>query len=226
MKRVLALHGNLGSPGDWENLGIPGLEAVDLWDHSEKGFEEMARWLARRAGDERPVLAGYSLGGRLALHAIALHPDMWSGAVIVSAHPGLQSEAERTDRRARDGEWSRWARELPWIEFLRRWDSQGVLGGTAPEGRKALDPFRHSVAAAFENWSLGRQEDLRPALRDCRVPVSWLTGERDRKFTALGEEMASVLPRCRHEVVPGAGHRLLHEVASPVARSVLAMTAG
>ena len=38
----LALHGNLGSTGDWESLGLPGLQAVDLWDHSALSYFEFA----------------------------------------------------------------------------------------------------------------------------------------------------------------------------------------
>ena len=212
--QILALHGNLGLPDDWDVLGLPELRKMDLWDHADLSFLEFAHELATNlsAGMERPILAGYSLGGRLALHAMAIHPERWGGAVIASAHPGLRSGEERAARRASDREWANRARELPWEEFLELWNRQSVFAEPGPSpSALALESRRESVALAFETWSLGRQDDLRSHLRRFRAPVLWVTGEEDEKFTALGREMESVFPDYRHEVLPGHGHRVLGE---------------
>jgi len=227
---LIALHGNLGRPQDWDGLPAPfdELHAPALWDWAEQGwgFAEVAERLlveaeaVRRAG-RSPWLAGYSLGGRLALHALALRPRVWSGAVILSAHPGLADPAERASRVARDAQWAERARNVPWDRFLESWDAQPVFGADRSGDRsgempgETLDPRlgfesrREAVARAFELWSLGRQEDLRPALGRCGTPMLWVTGAEDLAFSRLGEEMAGRVPCCRHLALEGLGHRLL-----------------
>lgn len=219
---ILALHGNLGSTADWERVDVAGLRAVDLWDHSEMGFHEFAEALAGSlsVGMEKPILAGYSLGGRLALHALAAFPERWSGAVILAAHPGLSCVEDRLARRSSDSIWARWARELPWEEFLDRWNAQPLFGKPSGEllGRQmALESRREAVAAALEMWSLGRQEDLRASLGRFSGPILWLTGEKDGRFTRLGEEMAATYPAIRQVVVPDIDHRVLEGCPERVA---------
>ncbi|MDF1859330.1 MAG: alpha/beta fold hydrolase [Verrucomicrobiales bacterium] len=209
---ILALHGNLGSTRDWEALDLPGLRAVDLWEHSSLSFFEMAHEVATSlsGGMEKPILAGYSLGGRIALHAMAIHPDRWTGAIIASAHPGLSLVNDRAARRESDDVWAGHAREMPWGDFLRKWNEQGVLAtGEASDDQLALENQRQSVALAFETWSLGRQDDLRRNLRGFTAPVLWVSGETDEKFRAIGEEMKDVFSRFEHFVIPRCGHRVL-----------------
>ena len=219
----LALHGNLGSTGDWESLGLPGLQAVDLWDHSALSYFEFAHELATSlsAGQGNPVLAGYSLGGRLALYAMAIHPERWSGAVIVSAHPGLCCVEYRLARRVSDELWARDARTLAWPDLVDKWNAQSVLaGGAATSAQLALESRREAIALAFETWTLGRQDDLRRSLRSFHAPVLWITGGQDEKFTRLAAEMGEVFTDFHHEVIPDGGHRLLAERQHEVARLV------
>ncbi|HRQ91092.1 MAG TPA: alpha/beta fold hydrolase [Bacteroidia bacterium] len=222
---ILALHGNLGSSADWESLGLPGTRTVDLWDFVRLGFREFAGALAVELSDgmERPVLAGYSLGGRLALHALALHPQRWSGAVIVAAHPGLCCVEDRIARRSSDSVWAERARIWAWEEFLASWNGQGLFGEVSEPllaRQRALEARREAVAEAFERWSLGAQEDLRPALGAFAGPVLWISGERDVRFRAVGEEMATVFPDFRHCIVPSCGHRVLDEGGGEVAAAI------
>ncbi len=207
---ILALHGNLGSVSDWESLGIPCLQAIDLWRHSHLTFTDFAEELSK--ADQRPVLVGYSLGGRLALHAMAAHPGKWGGAIIVSSHPGLPGIEDRMARRTSDAIWAKRVRELPWSEFVELWNAQAVLaGGRVPTGQASLESKREAIALAFENWSLGVQDDLRPRLSSFSSPVLWITGERDPRFSEIGRAMAEIFPDFRHTIVPECGHRVLQE---------------
>lgn len=74
-----------------------------------------------------------------------------------------------------------------------------------------IEGSRENVACAFEYWSLGQQEDLRPALAQCNTPVLWITGEQDEKFTRLAGEVTSDNESFEHEIIPETGHRLLFE---------------
>lgn len=222
---ILALHGNLGTTADWDLPGCRDTHTIDLWDHVDLGFDEFAVALAGplSAGLEKPILAGYSLGGRLALHALASFPERWGAAVIVSAHPGLCCAEDRIARRTSDAIWADRARSMDWGVFLDQWNAQPLFGEVSHELRArqaALEPRREAIAKAFETWSLGRQEDLRSRLGRFTGPVLWITGENDARFTRLGAEMAAVFPDFRHLVVPGAGHRVLEEGAESVVREL------
>lgn len=224
---VLALHGNLGQPSDWENLELPNLKAVDLWEWSELSFFEFAHELATSLshGMERPILAGYSLGGRLALYAMAIHPERWGGAIVAAAHPGLPCVEDRLARRTSDAIWAKRVRELPWDEFLEAWNDQPVFTSSeVTGGQRSLEARRDSIAMAFETWSLGRQEDLRSSLRRFHAPVLWITGERDAKFSQLAEEMEEVFPTMTRRVLADHGHRVLGPEMGQEIRSWLSAT--
>ncbi len=223
---IVALHGNLGTTADWELPALPDIHAIDLWNHVGLDFDDFADALAGplTAGLDRPVLAAYSLGGRLALHALAHHPDRWSAAVVISAHPGLCCVEDRIARRSSDAIWAERARTMDWQDFVDSWNAQPLFGqvSAALEVRQAaLESRREAIAAAFERWSLGRQDDLRGRLGRFAGPVVWITGEKDERFTRIGAEMAAVFPDFRHVVVPGVGHRVLEEGAEVVTGEVL-----
>jgi len=222
---ILALHGNLGTPADWALPGGSNIHPIDLWEHAGLEFDAFAAALAGplSAGFEMPILAGYSLGGRLALHALAAYPGRWSAALIVSAHPGLCCVEDRLARRSSDVIWAERARTMDWEAFLAQWNAQPLFGEVSPDLRArqaGLETRRETIATAFETWSLGKQDDLRPRLRRFAGPVVWITGERDERFTRIGAEMAAVFRDFRHLVVPGVGHRVLEEGAETLGREI------
>ncbi len=154
----------------------------------------------------RRVLVGYSMGARLALHAL-LDGGPWDAAVLVAPHPGLESELERVARRESDAEWAGRALTGDWREFLALWNAQPVL---ADSGRlpSVSELRRREVARSFMDWSLGAQEPLWERLGEIQCPVLWCAGERDVKFRALAERALPLLPRGELWVAPASGHRV------------------
>lgn len=184
-------------------LGHEALRAVDLYGGEVESLEATARDLnaGASAGD---VLIGYSMGGRLALHALLATGAPWSKAVIISAHTGAGHDAERLRHDAR---WADLLRRDP-ERFAEQWAAQPVFGGRPmPWDRSDLDARREAVARGFERWSLGRQRDLLPALGELRCPVLWLVGEDDTKYVEIGRRACAQLPAGRLQVVAASGHR-------------------
>ena len=81
------------------------------------------------------------------------------------------------------------------------------VGGFEPD-RSGLVHRREDIAAAFDRWSLGRQEDLLPALVDVEIPVLWVNGALDEKFLRIGEAACEALPNGEHAVIERCGHRV------------------
>jgi 2-succinyl-6-hydroxy-2,4-cyclohexadiene-1-carboxylate synthase len=209
---IWALHGMVGEPSDWDFLkpSIPNLQAPLLWaevDHYRPWAEQFTERV--RAADPAPVVMGYSMGGRLALHALVAAPDLFRAAVIVSAHPGITDRRLRQIRWRQDDEWAAKIRSVPWLTFLKIWNDQAVFDGApAPGERLTTFRWRQGIIRSFDCWGLSRQEDLVPKLAGLRTPVLWVTGENDRGYSALAATAVAVLGRGRHETIPGAGHRV------------------
>lgn len=223
-RNIIALHGNFGSTEAWGDFRVPGLVPVDLWKHANLSFPAFADWLVREyASDGRaPILMGYSMGARLVLNTMALYPDRWRGAILLSAHPGLTGLEEKEARLSNDLEWARRVREDSWENVLKTWNEQPVLADSPPlAGTENLEVKREALASAFDNWSLGRQVDLRASLGRFVAPVLWITGETDSKFTNLGAGMSEIFSDFRHEVIPDCGHRVLNEQGALIVRNWL-----
>ena len=113
---VLFLHGFMGSSADWrEIMAVIGDQtfriAVDLPGHGAslglppdtytiEGATRAVIGTLEELEVVRPVLAGYSMGGRLALYLGLRYPERCAGLFLESASPGLESAGERAARRA------------------------------------------------------------------------------------------------------------------------------
>jgi 2-succinyl-6-hydroxy-2,4-cyclohexadiene-1-carboxylate synthase len=223
---LLLLHGLMGEGADWEHVmeELPDsvhAAAPDLPGHGRTragaaglGFDALARGLAGLAGTEfdRPcVIAGYSMGGRIALYAALRFPGRFAGLVIVSSTAGIEDPQARRDRIASDGKKARQLREAGIGPFVDSWYDQPVFeslsraqAATLKKRRITNDPL--SIAAALERFSQGQQPDLWPELPGLDIPVQVIAGERDRKYRALATRLARALPRGQAVFIAGAGH--------------------
>ncbi len=116
---LYALHGFLGLSHDWSPF--PYINYPQELTHEELPFWEWASWFNQNVSswsekrNKKNILLGYSLGGRLAMHLLISKPELWDGAIIISAHPGLSSELEKEQRVAQDHEWAVRFKNDPWI---------------------------------------------------------------------------------------------------------------
>jgi pimeloyl-ACP methyl ester carboxylesterase len=71
------------------------------------------------------------------------------------------------------------------------------------------------LARALRGLGTGALPSLWDRLGELAIPVTFLAGERDEKFTALAHEMAASVRDARVTIVPGAGHAV--HLEAPVA---------
>ncbi len=207
---IHCLHGAVGSNRDWDLFKSTlshEVNALDLWhlfDSETPSLAQAGQVIANRA-EANDLILGYSMGGRLALHALLAAPKKWRAAIIVSAHPGLTGGCP--DRIGQDLKWAELA-SRDWNSFLKKWNQQGILPSIGRGLHQATSNDQKAVVKSFRHWSLGTQEDLRDKLATITCPVLWITGEKDHKFTQLGREATSFLRGSRHAVIAGSGHRV------------------
>jgi 2-succinyl-6-hydroxy-2,4-cyclohexadiene-1-carboxylate synthase len=236
---VVLLHGFSGTRRAWDGVVarlhteryLP--RALDLPGHGDAadlpGPITFAGCVDRVLADspERFTLCGYSLGGRVALHLALAAPERVSRLVLVSSSPGIEDPAERAARRAAD---NRLADELErggragFDSFIERWRTQPLFAEEPPEvGALAREDQRRNrpsaLAAVLRGIGTGEMASLWERLPELAMPVTVLAGERDAKYTALGERIVELLPDAELVVVPG-GHGLPLENPAAVARTI------
>lgn len=159
----------------------------------------------------RFTLAGYSMGGRLALHFALARPRKVTRLVLIGASPGIANPWER-DARRRSDELSAKQIERQTIEqFAERWARTPVLAGQSAEvaARAHADRLRNTpagLARALRGLGAGALPSLWDRLDELTMPVDLVVGGRDEKFLAVAERMVGSLPQGRLHLIPNSGH--------------------
>jgi 2-succinyl-6-hydroxy-2,4-cyclohexadiene-1-carboxylate synthase len=171
------------------------------------------------------ALAGYSMGGRLALALALRRPERVTRLVLVSASPGLAAPAERAARRAADEALAARIGAIGVEAFAREWAAQPLFAGQSAEvaALAHADRLRHSAAehaAQLRGLGTGVMPPLWDRLGALSMPVTLVVGERDAKFRALAERMAPRLPDAEIVMVAGAGHAVALEAPAEVAAAI------
>ena len=190
----------------------------------DRAADAMVR-LLDEAGLGHVVVAGYSMGGRVALHIALRHTDRVAGLILISTSAGLRTEGERAQRRAADAARAAAVLRHP-PDFVRDWYASPLFDPLTTARRDALAADRlangrpEGWARALARLSVGAQPWHGERLREIRVPTVVLAGSADAKFTAIAREMAAA-GGFTCTIVPGAGHALLVERPDAVASAIL-----
>ena len=238
---VLALHGFGGSGASWDAVaaaahGAFRTLAPDLRGHGTakdrrpvtlEGVLDDLRALLRSAAEEGPVeLAGYSMGGRIAVHLALEEPALVRRLTLVSSTSGIEDEDERAARRASD-EAQAQALERDGVEaFAERWARLPLWDGDPPAAREAqraaiAGSDAAGLAAALRGLGAGAVPAVGPRLQALAVPLAVVVGARDRRYRAIGTRLLGLAAQPAGEVVVAdAGHGLLREAPAAVAAAL------
>lgn len=230
MADLVLLHGFTQTGRSWQPIahalaGRYRAITPDLPGHGDFASRRPASFAAcdaylRAVADGHPVaLAGYSMGGRVALHAALSFPV--ERLVLIGASPGIADAAERAERAAEDAALADRIETIGLEAFVREWAAQPLLAGL-PRGVAELadeDRLRNTasgLAAALRGLGTGVMPSLWERLPSLTFPVDLIVGERDEKFRAIAERMAGALVDARVHVIPGAGHAVHLEAPDAV----------
>ena len=227
---VVLLHGFAGTAHHWDRVAgaMPPadveLRPLELADADPLTPEGATRLVALRA-PRRFVLAGYSMGGRVALHVALALGGRVSRLVLISASAGIEDHAARAQRRAADEALADAIEREGLERFIERWRAVPLFAGDPAWVGEAVaeDERRCSpavLAASLRGLGPGSMTPMWGRLSELRMPVTILAGARDVRYVEEGRRLAEGIADATLEIIPGAGHRLAIEAPEAVARAV------
>jgi 2-succinyl-6-hydroxy-2,4-cyclohexadiene-1-carboxylate synthase len=190
---LIFLHGFLGGKEDWEDM-LPYFQntffciALDLPGHGGSLYSEDILSAVKKVifnlSPHKPIGIGYSMGGRIALQL----QECFSSLAIISAHPGLETEAEREARRKIDQEWSEKMLQHSFAAFFTEWYAQPIFQNLSQNTsllqkliERRLKQNPQHLARVLLQMSLANQ----PHIVDFSCPTLFLYGEGDWRYQQL-----------------------------------------
>lgn len=252
MTAFVLLHGFAQTPASWDEV-VRQLQAAghrtyvpDLYKRSDYSLEQLCAYIAEvvrkvAQADGVPVLAGYSMGGRIAAETLVRHRDLpLAGLVLESAGLGPADEKTRKTLAERNASWAARLREEGVAAFMDWWETLPLFAtqrSLSLETRAAIRAERTArdaepLARSLEAWGAhcqSAEEDTVAALVDLAnraIPVLYLAGALDEKYAAVAARVrAAASCDCSQiscdreaglyaELVPSAGHNVHLERAA------------
>lgn len=189
-------------------------EGADIADMARRAWQELAD-----VAPDRPLfVAGFSMGGYVALQMQATAPRPLRGlALVCSSARGDSPDSAPMRERAIAAA----LRDYPkYVHSVSQW----LLAHAPGIAQELLQAIREDQLAAGSETTVRQQRavaqraDHRERLRGLRLPLLAVAGEHDQLVPpALSQELAALAPGARAEIVPGVGHLLPWEAPQALA---------
>ena len=237
-KPLVCFHGFSESGSTWDDIEVSGyrLIRIDSMGHGRSArpmelqpyelpqiLSDLHRVIYAVAG-ERYALMGYSMGARLALVYALEYPQEVSHLVLESGSVGIEDRVERQDRyvadqglaeriRAHDITWfsETWAK----LEIFKTQQGLPTKVQQQIRGRRLLNS-PHALAFTLEGSGQGSMPYVGHRLPELTMPVCYISGELDAKYTVIGARYFGDV----HRIVSQVGHNV-HVEAPEAYRQIL-----
>ena len=237
-KPLVCFHGFSESGSTWNGIEVSGyrLIRIDSMGHGRSArpmdlgpytLPQMLRDLHRviyAVAGERYAFMGYSMGARIALLYALEYPEEVTHLVLESGSVGIEEEGERQNRyvadqglaeriRAHDIAWfsETWAK----LEIFKT--QQGLPAKVQQQIReRRLLNSPHALAFTLGGSGQGSMPYVGHRLSELIMPVCYISGELDTKYTAIGARYFGDV----HRIVPQVGHNV-HVEAPEAYRQII-----
>ena len=242
---LVLLHGFTGDTTTWEYFcdgwsQHSRLVIVDLIGHGKTESPEQPERYQMEAAvfdlssllqllkiDKADIL-GYSMGGRLALSFAVAYPELVRTLILESASPGIPTEAERMNRQEKDRNLASFLIDKGINEFVDYWEKIPLFQShqnLAPlvktrMKRQRLANSITGLANSLIGMGTGSQPSRWEELENIQCEVLLITGEWDKKFCGIAEEMQKRLNYSTWTMVKDCGHTIHVEQAGKFATIV------
>jgi 2-succinyl-6-hydroxy-2,4-cyclohexadiene-1-carboxylate synthase len=186
----------IDAPGHGRSAGV----SADLWGAAD---------LVVDAGGVGTYV-GYSLGGRICLHAALAHPEAVARLVLIGATAGIDHPTGRRQRVRSDEALARRIEHDGVEAFVKEWLANPLFAGLPPEYRfedERRENTEQGLADSLRRCGTGTQKPLWNRLSTLEMPVLAVAGHDDTKNTSLAIRLADQIgDNASVLLVDGAGH--------------------
>ena len=246
---ITLLHGFTQSGRSWQEV-ISAMPAgwrfvvPDLRGHGETRLRPGAAYtmeactadlemLWGHLGIDRTHLVGYSMGGRLALHVAARHPERLLSLLTIGAHAGLEPGA-REGRKLEDDALAERIEKDGVEAFVDYWAGLPLFAGLERRGPSFVAQLRaerlkNTVAGldcSLRGMGAGVMDPVWDELGRVTVRCTFVAGRLDHGYVASARRLAASVPNGRVEIVARAGHSVHQERPEVFTRVLAAHLAG
>jgi 2-succinyl-6-hydroxy-2,4-cyclohexadiene-1-carboxylate synthase len=209
--RVLFVPGFMQRGEAWRGVAglLPERYPSTLLDHRAHDLEGRLAEIAE-AG-EGAVLAGYSLGGRLALHAAVRDPESYAALMTVGASAGIEDPAARAERAEADERLATWMEGRQIEDIVSVWERQPLFADQSDAlveeqraGRLASEPLQ--LASLLRSAGQGAMAPVWNELHRLELPLLAVAGSGDQRYAEAAGRLAAAVPSGRARTVERAGH--------------------
>jgi 2-succinyl-6-hydroxy-2,4-cyclohexadiene-1-carboxylate synthase len=214
MPEVVFLPGFMQHADAWSQVaaGLGERYPSKVVDFETWTFEERLAEIAAASG-EGDVLVGYSMGGRLGLHAALRDPSGYGGLVVIGTSPGIEDPDARLIRKESDEQFAAWIETQPIEAVVARWE-RNMIFRTQPAalveaqrpGRLRNEPA--NLAQLMRTSGQGVLPSVWDRLGELQMPVLAMAGEGDEKYRKAAERMGAdpETPHIDSVIIHDAGH--------------------
>ena len=237
-KPLVCFHGFSESGSTWDGIGVTGYRMIriDSIGHGTSArptelepyeihrmLQDLHTVLYAVAG-ERYALLGYSMGARIALLYALEYSREVTHLILESGSVGIENEEDRQARYVADCSLSERIRahDIAWFgdtwSKLDIFKTQQCLPAKVQQQiqRRRLLNSPHALAFTLEGSGQGAMPYVGHRLWELTMPVCYISGELDAKYTAIGVRHFGDV----HRIVPQVGHNV-HVEAPKVYRQIL-----
>lgn len=225
-KPLVCFHGFSESGSTWDGIEVQGyrLIRIDSMGHGRSArpmelqpytLPQMLRDLHRviyTIAGERYALMGYSMGARLALLYALEYSEEVTHLALESGSVGIEDRVARQDRYVADQALAERIRAHDIMWFSETWakleifkTQQGLPTKVEQQirGRRLLNS-PHALAFTLEGSGQGSMPYVGHRLSELTMPVCYISGELDAKYTAIGARYFGDV----HRIVSQVGHNV------------------
>lgn len=228
---IIFLHGFTGSSEDWGDI-LPEIDerfnkiTVDLLGHGKSDFPndpslyswelqvEQLNKIINHFTENKVILAGYSMGGRLSLCYTYTYPERVLGLILESTSPGFKDKKEKENRINEDEKLAEFVATHSTEDFIDLWMNKEIFATQLRFSEKKRDEIkkrklrnnRIGLSNSLIGFSTGKMPDLYSDLKKLTAKTLLLTGELDTKFTSINKSIVKKLPSAKLHTIKNAGH--------------------
>lgn len=234
---IIFLHGFTGSVTDWkfvtdqlpENLtpifidliGHGKSESPNSIKYYKAKFQiEILKYIIEYLNLKKVILAGYSMGGRLALLFTMKNYNLVESLILESTSFGIENEQERKERIKSDQKLAEQIGNSSVEEFIKNWMKAPLFDTLKNVGFERFETLKNrkietnnliGLKNSLLGFSTGKMENYFLVLDNFNVKTMLIVGELDEKFVKINKIANSLLPNSELVIVKQSGHNVHFE---------------